>query len=365
LLFVIFILAVIESSCAGRPLAIGFVGPLTGPSSAVGLGARNGFQMAFGDGPGAAGGKLGSIKLLIKDDANDQDQCLRAFRELKADGCRLVILATTSQAAQKAIPWAIGEGILVISPTVSDPTFSGTDDLFFRVNESSGSYGEMLARTVLERFGIRTVGLIGDLRNRTYTSAVFDAFSDTYEKLGGNTAFKLEFDSAKSVEPDKMTAEIKRTGTRAIVVVAASSETVIIAKTLEKERLNARLFLPPWPLTVDLLKNGGNAVEGVVAVSVSDMEYRTEAGKAFRDNYLKEYGEGPSYTAMFGWEGAAILRTAISESPRADPLSIKKQILSTGVFQGPQGTIEFNKAGDASRSKFLFEIRGGQFVRIE
>lgn len=92
------------ASCAPKPIAIGFVGPLTGSSAPIGLGVRNGFLMAFSVGPGAATGSIPPYTLIVKDDHSDPDACLSALVELKAAGCSVAILGTTSQAATKALP---------------------------------------------------------------------------------------------------------------------------------------------------------------------------------------------------------------------------------------------------------------------
>lgn len=357
--------AALVLSCTAKPLPIGFIGPLSGPSSAVGLGGRNGFLLAFGDGPEAAPGKIGRTRLLVEDDENDQGKCLTAVQRLKDEGCRLIVLGSTSQAAQKAIPWALGAGMLVVSPTVSDPTFSGRDDLFFRVNESSDAYGKMLAETIYRRYGILNAGVIGDARNKTYATAVRDAFMEKYAAYGGRTAFNLQFDSAEGIPGEELEQQLAKTGTKTLVAITASAEAVKIAKRLEKDRTGIRLFLPPWPLTLDLIRNGGEAVEGTVAVSIADLEYRSATAKKFYDGYMAEYGEPPSFTAMFGWEGAAILRRALADAKTASAEAVKDRILKTGTFQGIQGNIVFDANGDASRDKFLFEIKKGKFVRVE
>jgi len=341
------------------------VGPLTGPSSSVGLGARNGFLLALGSDEGAAQGKIGKTELMVYDDGNDQDRCLEAFRQLKTSGCNLVVLATTSNAAIKAIPYALSQGMLVISPTVSDPTFSGMDDLFLRVNDSSGSYGEVLAHVARERSGLDRVGIIGDVRNENYRAVVAREFTKTFLSLGGEVVFDLFLNSADGVDETTLVRAVRGGAIQGLVVVAASSETAMVAKFLDKAELNVQLLLPPWPLTLDLIQNGGDAVEGAVAVSTADMDYTTPAGRAFRFAYAAKYGEEPSFTAMFGWEAASVLRRALANTKTRESLAVKAAILGTGTFSGLQGDISFNALGDASREKFLFTIQDGRFVRME
>ncbi|MDA8410856.1 MAG: ABC transporter substrate-binding protein [Treponema sp.] len=358
-------LPLLFAACTRPPVAIGFVGPLTGSSSAIGLGCRNGFLLALGAGLGAAPGSTPSLHLIVKDDKNDADTCLKAFQELKAQGCSIVVLGTPSQAATKAVPWAVANGILVITPTVSSHVEGDDSALFIRVNMPSADYGEVLARAAFERFHATKVGLIGDSRNSGYVQAVSAAFNAEYVHLGGKTSFDLTFDSSKDNPAAGLADRIRSTGCDGLFVITASSEAVVIAKELERARLHIQIFFPPWPLTPDLIQNGGAAVEGAVALSIADLEFRSPAGKAFENAYRTVYGEAPGFTAMFGWESAAILRKALAGPGPTAAVSIRDRIIAIGHFDGLQGPIDFNAKGSATRAMFLFRIENGAFRRLD
>ncbi len=365
--FTILVAAVLALSfaCSRSPLLVGFVGPLTGSSSAIGLGCRNGFLMALGSGPGAAPGSTPPLRLLVMDDKNDPDVCLKAFEDLKAQGCSVVLLGTPSQAATKAVPWAVANGMLVITPTVSSHVGGDDSSLFIRVNMPSSEYGVALARTAFARFHALEVGLIGDSRNAGYVDAVSRAFEAEYSRLGGRVSFEISFDSSKDNPAAGIAERIRNSGCDGLLVITASSEAVIIAKELERSRLHTRLFFPPWPLTLDLLQNGGAAMDDAVAVSIADLEYRSPASKAFEKAYNDEYGEEPSFTAMFGWEGAAILRRALASSASTSARALSDRIIAIGDYEGLQGRIQFDSAGKAKRSVFLFVVENGEFRRLD
>jgi len=353
------------SACSQPPLRVGFVGPLTGNSSAIGLGCRNGFLMALGEGQGAAPGTVPRLELMVKDDKNDPEACLQAFKDLKAAGCTIVVLGTPSQAASKAVPWAIDNGILVITPTVSSPIEGDGSRLYIRVNMPSSEYGKVLAQAAMARFRETKVGIIGDSRNSSYVDAVKGAFLSEYARLGGKASFDLSFDSSKGIPGSRLVAEIRSTGCDGLLAIAASTEVVLMAKALERDRLHVQFLLPPWPLTLDLIQNGGAAVEGAVAVSIADLEYRSAAGKAFESAYRSEYGEAPSFTAMFGWEAASVLRAALASGCPATPKALSDRIISIQDFDGLQGKIKFNADGKATRTMFFFKIEGGAFRLID
>lgn len=351
-------------SCMQKPIVIGFVGPLTGSSSTVGLSGRNGFLMAFGDGLSAAPGKKGNLKLVVKDDQSNPDECLRVFKELKNEGCSVIVLGTTSNAASKALPWAMDNGIFVISPTVSSIQITDTN-LFVRVNTAAEEYGIALAHIAFERFNSRKIGIIGDDRNAAYVHPVRDSFAQEFKKLGGLISFSLSFDSKTEKPAVALTIKMRETACDSVLMIAASTDVVLMEKEIERCELKVQVYLPPWPLTLDLLQNGGKAVEGAVAISVADLEFRSAAGKNFEVAYLDEFGEHPSFTAMFGYEASSILRTALGAERKVDPVDLRQRIIKIGTFNGLQGKISFNINAEAEREMFRFIIKGGSFQRVE
>ncbi len=358
------LVSIIFSSCTGAMVRVGYVGALTGPSSAVGLGARNGVLMALGDGPGSVSMRLPRFTLSIKDDGGDPYRCLSEVQALAQEGVRIIILCSTSQTAAFAIPWAISNGILVVSPTVSDPQFSGKDDLFLRVNESSDVYGRELAKLILSRYEYRSVGLLGDNRNEAYRKAVASSFKEAFSASDRAVCFDYAFDSRSGVSESELREMLDQDKPDALVIICASSEAVSIAKYVEKGAYALPLFFPPWPLTLDLLKTGGTAVEGGVGISIADLDFTIGNGRPFKKAYLEEYGEAPSFTSQFGWEAASILVAGLGLAKSGSPDAVKRAILKKGTFEGVQGAISFDQFGDASRTLYLFHIEDGHFVRL-
>ena len=365
LVAVLAVVAISLSSCAPQPVRIGFVGPLTGSSAPIGLGGRNGFLMALGNGPGAAPGKVPRLALIVKDDHNEPEACLKAVEELKAEGCSIVVLGTTSRAANLALPWAMKNDMLVISPTISTPVPGIDNTLFLRINVRSSSYGAALARLAIERYGKRRVAVLGDMVNEDYVQSIIQAFTTAYTGLGGVISFYTPFNSRTSKPEKGLHQALLENRSDGLLIVAASTEVALIAKELEKSGTSLQLFLPPWPLTLDLRANGGSAVEGAVAVSATDLSFRSRAAQKFKNDYLKEYGEEPSFTAMLGYETSLVLRSALAAGSVPQPLALKARIIQIGSFEGIQGPIRFAADGNAERELFLYVIRNGSFESVD
>lgn len=358
------VVPVLYSGCAGKPVTVGFIAPLTGTSAPIGLGGRNGFLLAFGSGSGAASGSIGKVRLLVRDDANNPTTCLAAMQELKAEGCSLVVLGTTSQAASLALPWAAQNDILVVSPTVSTPVQGMDNSLFVRINLSSVEYGKTIAREAVRHYGARSVAVVGDSNNTGYVEAVRSGFWQEFGAAGGDIPLFETFDSREQGYASALADRLVSTGCDGLLIIAASSDVVLLAKQIEKLGRRPRLYLPPWPLTPDLLDNGGTAVEGALAVSIADLEFSSPRGSAFAQAYLTGYGEKPGFTALFGYEAAMILRSALAARRGGTPAELRHEILSRDSFDGLQGHIRFDAEGNALRSLFVYTIEARTFRRL-
>jgi len=205
---------------------------------------------------------------------------------------------------------------------------------------------------------------VGDEANGSYVDSVLSAFNATYESLGGIVSCAELFDSRKGRPFSSLPTTLRKAGADGLLIVAASSDTVKIAKELERANLNLQIFLSPWALTPDLIQNGGKAVEGALGVSIADLGFQSPSGKQFAQKYREVYGEGPSFTAMFGYETASILAQALSQPGERTPLAIHRKIIAQGKFQGVQGDITFDRAGKAQRNILVFTIQNGVFKEV-
>lgn len=205
---------------------------------------------------------------------------------------------------------------------------------------------------------------VGDAANASYVDSVLSAFNTAYGSLGGTVSYTERFDSRKETHFTGLPAALRKAGADGLLIAAPSSDTVKIAKDLERAGLGLQIFLPPWPLTPDLIQNGGKAVEGALGVSIADLGFQSPSGKQFVQKYQGVYGEEPSFTAMFGYETASILAQVLSRPGDRTALGIRKRIIAQGKFQGVQGDIVFDQEGKALRTMLVFIIQDGAFKEV-
>lgn len=122
-------LVLLCAACGQRePIRLGFVSGLTGRHSDLGISSRNGATLAV-DELNAAGGVRGrSLQLIIRDDGQDADRARRAVRELVGEGVVAMVGHATSSMAAATLPIVNDAQVLMVSPTVTSPDFTGKDD---------------------------------------------------------------------------------------------------------------------------------------------------------------------------------------------------------------------------------------------
>ncbi len=72
------------------------------------------------------------------------------------------------------------------------------------------------------------------------------------------------------------------------------------------------------------------------------------------------FHQAPAYGALYGYESAQIVLTALGQLKRRQNLG--RLIREIGVFQGLQGTIAFNRQGVTERTLYHRKIENGSII---
>jgi branched-chain amino acid transport system substrate-binding protein len=131
------------SAAAADKIKIGFVSTLSGPSSAVGIDVRDGFQLAVK----LNGGKLGGLpaEVLVNDDQFKPDVGKQLFERLiKRDKVDFMTGVVFSTILLPSLPEALDSGTIYISPNAAPSSIAGKDchPLFFAVSWPNDAYHE-------------------------------------------------------------------------------------------------------------------------------------------------------------------------------------------------------------------------------
>ncbi|MDR1586368.1 MAG: ABC transporter substrate-binding protein, partial [Treponema sp.] len=78
--------------------------------------------------------------------------------------------------------------------------------------------------------------------------------------------------------------------------------------------------------------------------------------------YNKRYNKEPAAVTALGYDGYLVALDAIKRANSTSPQAIRDAIAKTAGFVGATGTVTLDENGDATKSAFIKEVKGGKFV---
>ena len=353
------------AGCAGSsPIRIGFSGCLTGFSSGTGVNGRYGAELAVDD-INAAGGIRGRpIELLVRDDRNDADAAHPADQQLHDAGVLAIVGHMTSDMGATTIPWANEERVLMMSPTMSDPTLTGKDDWFFRVIPENEAQARWVSQGMRD-LGFRKAAVLYENKNLAFSQRLAEAFDADFRSRGGTVSLMQSFTAESAADFEPLLDALDADKPDAVFFIASSDRTVLFLQMRAKRAVRGEVFLAMWSFAGGFLSQAGPTAEGVFLVDVVDPHSQAPAYRTFVDAYTRKYGAPPNFASVFAYESVMVLAEAMrSAGGRPDGAAIRKEILRRRTFKGLQGDITFSPNGDVDRDMYLFTIKDGAIEAV-
>ena len=350
------------AGCAKRePLRIGFLGGLSGRVSDLGIGGRNGTQLAIDD-LNAAGGVAGRpLELVARDDEQNGDLARQRLKELYDLGVAFVVGPMTSQVAAAVLPLANERRIPFVSPLAGANDFRGKDDAFFRVVSDSAASARQQADALLAR-GLRRVVTVADIRNAVFTRNWAASASERFVAGGGTAEPAVEFEAAPGLKFLDLAQRIADSGADAVIVAASAADSAVLAQQVRRLRPQLFLALSVWAGTEELPALGGRALDGVLVTQFFDRFSTAPRWLDFVTRYKKRFGNAPGYAALNGYDamqmGAAAARSGGAEGVLAALRQIRQ-------LQGLQRELRFDEFGDCLVATYLAEVRDGRYLAVK
>lgn len=352
------------SSCAEKTIRIGVPLVLTGPSSRIGVTARNGLELAADFINSSKRIRGYRLELVIVDDQDSPEAALAVSQSLYDAGIRFLVGHMSSRSGSLVIPWANRNEVLLISPTISSEEWSRQDDWFFRAIGSNALQGQALAEHAL-RAGLRQVSAVYEFSNRSYTKNVLDSFVGHFESGGGKVRVTEPFTQGSGFDVTSLVSGLLADEPDALVCIASAIDVARICQELHLRNRDVPVYSGMWATTDDLYRNGGKAVENVVAVGTLASDSVSEAFLAFKKNYQAAYGEAPSFASMHAYESLVMLASALDQvvrsGKRPQPAAVKGALLSIAAFPGLYGELTIDQFGDCSRPYLTLMVKDGLF----
>jgi len=358
-----FVVAAVGPALSAETIKMGFVFSMTGGAAAYGATQKEGAELAVGQINAAAGGGL-KISPIFEDDASVPQQGTNVYNKLiNGDKVAVVIGPTLSNTAKITNPIAqqIGVTVLGVSNTAGGITEIG--DYIFRNSLTEAVVIPNTMKVAKEKLGLKKVVLFYG-NDDAFTKSGADVFRKVLQAEGiqilgeqtfakGDRDFSPQLTQIKSQNPDAIVCSALVEEASGIV---SQARQLGIPKTVRI--IGGNGFNSPA-----LIKNAGEASEGVIVGAAWNISSTNPLNVKFVDDYTKKYNRPPDQFAAQAFAGVHIAYQAAKAAGTADNRkAIRDAMVKLKGLDTLLGKFSFTEGRDADHSPVVQEVKGGKFA---
>ena len=363
-----------------KTVKIGVIAPLTGPLSALGLGIKNGVDLAIKQ--ANTKGTLKDYNILInpQDDTATAAVGANAANKLASDPLVAGVIGTlNSSVAQQVAPVLLKSSIAQVSPANTNPTLTRGQDpvnnpqrvwsTYFRVCTTDAIQGPFAADYAYKQVGFKKVITVHD--KKTYGQGLVAAFEEQYKKDGGQVAAKKTI-NAGDRDFGQIAGEIAAAKPDFVYYGGEYPEAGPLSSQLHDRGFTGPLFGGDGIFDPAYIKGAGAKSTSDLATSVGAPTTKLDTAKQFVSDYQAAgYKEPFSAYGAFAYDAANILIQALAKGLEgaSDVSSARPKIVEalgqTSNYQGALGTTTFDEYGDTSNKVLtVYKIEGGDWKDV-
>ena len=336
---VVLMLATGPTAWAADKVKVGFVSTLSGPSSALGVDIRDGFQLAVK----LNGGKLGGLpaEVLVSDDQFKPDVAKQLFeRHIKRDKVDFMTGVVFSNIMLAALPEALDNKTIYISANAAPSSIAGKEcnPLFFAVSWPNDAYHEAAGQLANQR-DMKSVYLLAP--NYQAGKDSLAGFKRTFkgQVLGENYTKLGQLDYAAEL------AEIRAAKPQALYIFLPGGMGINFIKQFVGAGLstNITLLLPGFSADQDVINPVGAAMSGLFNTAHWSPDLPNAANVKFVAEFQKEYKRVPTLYASQGYDAAQLINAAVRDvKGKLEDQEAVRKALKAARFDSVRGSFKFN-----------------------
>lgn len=332
-------LAMTQPSLANDKVKVGFVGTLSGPSSALGIDIRDGFLLAVK----LNGGRLGGLpaEVIVADDQFKPDVGKQLFeRMIKRDKVDFMTGVVFSNILLAGLPEAVEGKTFYLSPNAAPSPIAGKEcsPYFFAVSWPNDGYHEAAGQYATSK-GFKNAYLIAPNYQAGKDSlAGFKRFykgkvaNEVYTKLG-QLDYAAELAEIRAAKPDVL--YIFLPGGMGINFIKQ-----FVAAGLGK---TTTLLVPGFGSDQDVIRPVGDAMLGIYDTAHWAIDLPNAANKRFVAEFEKEYKRLPSVLASQGYDTAMLIDAAVRDvKGNFENKDALRAAIKAARFESTRGEFKFN-----------------------
>jgi branched-chain amino acid transport system substrate-binding protein len=325
---------------AAERIKIGFISTLSGPSAALGVDIRDGFQLAVK----MNGGKLGGLpaEVLIGDDQFKPDVGRQlAERYVRLEKVNFLTGMVFSNIMLAAAPMAWENKIIYVSPNAAPSPLAGKqcNPYNFVVSWPNDAYHEAAGKHATDK-GYKSAYLIAPNYQAGKDSlAGFKRFykgqvvAEVYTQLG-QLDYAAELAQVRAAKPDAL--YIFLPGGMGINFIKQ-----FVASGMSKD---IPLIVPGFGDDQDIIRPVGEAMLGLFDSAHWALDFDNAANRKFVAAFEKAYNRLPSVFASQGYDAALLIDAAVRDvKGKVEDVEAVRKAMKAAHFESTRGAFKFNR----------------------
>lgn len=341
---------------------IGGIGPITGQLAEIGLGMKQGADIAIDEINKAGGVNVGgttyNLKLAYEDDPTYPQGVASAFNALKDKGIDAYISIATIDECLEVNKLTYEDNILQIVNLASNEECTEYSNAF-RLYFTYAAQGRQLADYVVNTLGVENIGVIYYSDN-DYSQSLRESFEASAVEMGGKITASEATSEAEMDYETQLTA-IKNSGAEIIFYPGLFQQ----ANFLTQKAMEMDLEIPIiGGETLDGILTSApdkTAVEGATFLTPFFIE--DPAAANFVTVYKNTYGGEPDRFAVYGYDSIYVIKAAMEEAGSVrgeDLINAMTEITVDGI----SGTMSFTPEGEPNKQAKFVKVVNGKYVLI-
>ncbi|MFL6570698.1 MAG: ABC transporter substrate-binding protein [Burkholderiales bacterium] len=325
---------------AADRIKVGFISTLSGPSAALGVDIRDGFQLAVK----MAGGRLGGLpaEVLVGDDQFKPEVGRQlAEKNVRLDKVNFLTGMVFSNIMLASVPVAFENKIIYVSPNAAPSPFAGKqcNPYLFVASWPNDAYHEAAGQHATNR-GYKSAYLIAPNYQAGKDSLTgFKRFykgqvaAEVYTQLG-QLDYSAELAQVRAAKPDAL--YIFLPGGMGINFIKQ-----FVAAGLSKD---VPLIVPGFGSDQDIIRPVGDAMLGLFDTAHWAPDFDNAANKKFVAAFDKEYKRIPSVFAAQGYDAALLIDAAVRDvKGKVEDVEAVRKAMKAARFESVRGAFKFNR----------------------
>jgi len=348
---------------AEKVVKIAFVGPLTGPNAAVGIGARNSFELKVSEVTGK-GDFPYKVQVVYEDDASDPATGVGAANKVCSD----------PDVAAAGTHWNSPVGLATVhvfhkfgvaqvfwGTIHPDITYKNNYPEVTRVIPMSYMQNERAAELGVKEFGKKRWVIIHDTTD--YGTKNRDEMAAAIKKRGGDIVGTFGVTVGQQDFMGVLT-KVKDLAPEAIYYGGVVTESALVRTQASKVGLDKILYIGMAGKQSDTFgKIAGAVAEGSFCSSTFDIS-ASAVGQAFEKAYYAKYKEPYEQNGAYSYDAAGVILQAI-KAVGPDRAKVVQYIRSND-YQGVLGLTHFDDHGQSVTGGLTMYVnQDGKWIRWE